>query len=1090
MLITADEINHFLKIAGNENTFLGKKYFEQGKVKIIDFVYSSDENYTAKVIVTDSDEGILEVNKTKGILKFNCNCSVEHETCKHVIAVLFDMYINSDKYLLFKKVEEKQTPQSALKSYLNSQDNLSSYTPKFIDYYEEIDSMNNIQNQSVNIVPILNLGVSDLEVSFKIGKTRMFVLRDLYEFAESMNKSTVIKYGKEFEFRNIIENYKESSKELASFISKKALEYDSVLNMTSYYTTFGKKYKAAFSLKYAALDEFFDIVKDSYNKVEVKDNSYEYTEIKLIDEDPLLKFEITENAKDEISVMHQTDKYKVFYGQEYVYIAYKEYLYRCSMDFKQKVLPLIEEFIELKKNTINIPKSRSTSFCEYVIPSLQDLSRVIVDEELISKHKAEKLITKIYLDIDNKNNIVSQVKFCYLDVEFNPFNLDDNVICNRNSIEERKVTNLLSKYNFVIDPKEKNLYLNKEDDIYNFLREGINIFMQKFEVLVTDKLKNKQIISSKNISLGVRVKNDLLELDIENFDFDKNEINDILKTYRVKKKYYRLKDGSFLNLESSGIEALLNIADSLNISEKEFAKGKIEVQKYRAIYLDNLVKTDNNIIIKKDDNFKQIIRDINNVVDMSFEVPKLIEPILRPYQITGFNWLKTLEKYGFGGILADDMGLGKTIQIISLLIDAKNDSSNTSIVVCPSSLYINWQKEINKFAPNIKVLVISGNMEDREKLIGKINDYDVIITSYDLLKRDIKKYEDIVFKYVIADEAQYIKNNNTKNAIALKELKSKVRFALTGTPMENSLSELWSIFDFVMPGYLFSYKKFKAEFESSIVKDDDKDAMKKLQRIVQPFILRRIKKDVLKELPDKTETLMYSNMTEEQEKIYLSYLEKARLEVNNEIKNNGFENSQIKILSLITRLRQLCCHPSLFIENYVGESAKLDQCIELIESATGSGHKILLFSQFTSMLDIIRENLDRLKLKYFVLTGQTKAELRVEMVEEFNKSSDVKIFLISLKAGGTGLNLTGADMVIHYDPWWNLSVQNQATDRAHRIGQKNNVQVFKLITQNSIEEKIQKLQDKKMNLTNSVIKVGETFINKMSKEDILDLFER
>ena len=435
------------------------------------------------------------------------------------------------------------------------------------------------------------------------------------------------------------------------------------------------------------------------------------------------------------------------------------------------------------------------------------------------------------------------------------------------------------------------------------------------------------------------------------------------------------------------------------------------------------------------------------------------------------------------------MGLGKTIQIIALLIDEKNRTGKTSLVVCPSSLYINWKKEINKFAPEMNILVVSGSAEQRERLIKTVNKYDAVITSYDLLKRDVEKYANYTFKYIIADEAQYIKNNNTKNAKALKKLKSEVRFALTGTPIENSLAELWSIFDFIMPGYLFNYKKFKEDYETPIIKDTDMQVAEKLQKLVAPFILRRIKSEVLKELPDKTETVMYSEMDNTQEKLYKAYLASSKKEINEEIEENGFEKSKFKILSIITRLRQICCHPSLFVSEYDGDSAKLNQCMEIIEGAIAAGHKILLFSGFTSMFDIITKELEKRGIEYSILTGQTKVDTRIEMVDEFNRDKNIKVFLISLKAGGTGLNLTGADIVIHYDPWWNLSAQNQATDRAYRIGQKNNVQVFKLITSGSIEEKIQKLQERKMNLSDSIIKSGETFINKMSKEDIIELFE-
>ena len=375
--------------------------------------------------------------------------------------------------------------------------------------------------------------------------------------------------------------------------------------------------------------------------------------------------------------------------------------------------------------------------------------------------------------------------------------------------------------------------------------------------------------------------------------------------------------------------------------------------------------------------------------------------------------------------------------------------------------------------------------------IESIRDYNLVITSYDLLKRDIESYKlaNYDFKYIIADEAQYIKNNNTQNAKAIKEINSETRFALTGTPIENSLSELWSIFDFIMPGYLYSYKKFKDVYETQIIRDNDGWAIEKLKMQIEPFILRRTKKQVLTELPDKTITVLNNEMQDEQLKLYMSFLSNARDEVKNEIKNNGFDKSQIKILALLMRLRQICCHPSLFISNYEGESSKLNQCIELLKDAISSGHKILLFSGYSSMLEIIEKELKKESIQYFKLTGQTNVGDRIKLVEEFNNNDEVKVFLISLKAGGTGLNLIGADMVIHYDPWWNLSAENQATDRTYRIGQKKNVQVYKLITKDSIEERIYELQERKANLAKTMLSTETTFINKLSKEDIMSLFE-
>ena len=437
-------------------------------------------------------------------------------------------------------------------------------------------------------------------------------------------------------------------------------------------------------------------------------------------------------------------------------------------------------------------------------------------------------------------------------------------------------------------------------------------------------------------------------------------------------------------------------------------------------------------------------------------------------------------------------GFGKTLQLITLLllyVEAQ-ENPKASIVVCPSSLALNWENEMKKFAPSLKTMVIHGNAKEREKQLKQIPKYHVVVTSYDLLKRDKEIYEELgyEFQYIIADEAQYIKNNNTQNAKAIKVIQAKTRYALTGTPIENSLSELWSIFDFIMPGYLFHYHKFKQMYETPIVKDQDEIAMKKLKMLIEPFILRRVKKEVLTELPDKTISVLNNEMQEEQLKIYLSYLANAKQEAMQELQQNGVEKSQIKILALLMRLRQICCHPGLFIDNYKGESSKLNQCIEIVKDAVSAGHKILLFSGYTGMFPFIEKALQKEAISYFKLTGQTKVGERIGMVEEFNQNEEIKVFLISLKAGGTGLNLIGADMVIHYDPWWNLSAENQATDRTYRIGQKKNVQVYKLITKNSIEERIYELQQRKAKLIDSMLSTNQTFINKLSKEEIMQLF--
>ena len=585
-------------------------------------------------------------------------------------------------------------------------------------------------------------------------------------------------------------------------------------------------------------------------------------------------------------------------------------------------------------------------------------------------------------------------------------------------------------------------------------------------------------------------------MDLSKFNVNKDEIKGIMEQYRLKKKYYRLKDGSFLSLEDNkNIEFIDKLITGMDVDYKELKEGTIKLPVYRSLYLNKILKEINSTEIIKDSNYKEMVKKTikeDSVEDI--KIPESLDKTLRYYQKTGFRWLKVLDNYSFGGILADDMGLGKTIQILSVLIDylenTEDKEKRASIVISPSSLTLNWENEIKKFTNKVKTLVIRGNINERKRKIENIENYDLVITSYDLLKRDVDLYKkkDYKFRFAIADEAQYLKNSNTQNAKAIKELKANTRYALTGTPIENSLSELWSIFDYIMPGYLFTYRKFKNLFEIPISRDNNENAMKKLRMLIEPFVLRRTKKEVLTELPEKTVTILSNEMEEEQEKIYLSYLADAKEEVANELQISDNGQSRIKILALLTRLRQICCHPSLFIDGYKGGSSKLEQCMEIVEDATNSGHKILLFSGYTSMFEILEKELKERNIKYFKLTGSTKIDERIELVDEFNENKDIKVFLISLKAGGTGLNLTGADMVIHYDPWWNASAENQATDRAYRIGQKNNVQVYKLITKNTIEEKIYELQQKKSELIDNVLDTRLSFINKLTKDEIMNLF--
>lgn len=746
------------------------------------------------------------------------------------------------------------------------------------------------------------------------------------------------------------------------------------------------------------------------------------------------------------------------------------------------------------KNEIELNEDEIKTFLYLILPNIKE--RIKIKNQLresIKKLKPNTLEPELYLDFDKDGNVIADLKFKYDQSIFNPLKTE-NIKINRNILQEAKILQKIRKSGFLLSEKNKNFVMNDNNLIYDFINDDISSYMKTFKIFTTENFNKKKIKSATKLTLGIKIQNNLLNISLENLDIKKEELKYILQKYKLKKKYHRLRDGTFLSLENNReVEFLENLLDGMDISYKELDNEFISLPINRSFYLEKLLKT-NNININTDEKFTNIVNNINLIKNTNIaKVPDKLEAKLRDYQLIGYKWLKILDSYKFGGILADDMGLGKTLQILAVILDyvENNKEHKASIIITPSSLALNWKSEIEKFAPTIKAMVISGTAKEREDKIKDIENYDIVITSYELLKRDIAIYSKLEyeFKFIVADEAQYIKNNNTQNARAIKVLKGQTRYALTGTPIENSLNELWSIFDFIMPGYLFTYKKFKTRFELPIIRQEDKEAFKKLKMIVQPFILRRTKEEVLKELPNKTTIVLNNEMTEEQNKIYLTFLTKARDELEDEIENKGFENSRIKILSLITRLRQICCHPSLFIANYNQESGKLIQCLELIKDGINSGHKILLFSGYTSMFKLIENIIKKENINYSKLTGSTKVSERLKLINEFNKDPEKKLFLISLKAGGTGINLTSADMVIHYDPWWNVAVENQATDRTHRIGQTKKVQVYKLITKNSIEEKIYELQKRKEKLIDNMLSTDVKFINNLTKEDILSLFE-
>ncbi|QSX05217.1 SNF2 helicase associated domain-containing protein [Sedimentibacter sp. zth1] len=1036
----------------------------------------------AKVKNQDLDNQIVEIkiDMHGDIIKYGCGCQnhLQHKYtfCKHIIAVLLFLYNNN------KSADIRNKPLYNLieSDYIN-----------LVKLYEEKLSNKSYidnNNSTISLIPkIYTNSQGFLELSFNISKDdKAYVVKDVFALAENIKSSSSYRYGKSFVINHNIDNFDELSKSLAKFIVNLCYDY---LDMYGYNTE-NIPSKKNIKIPNSQLDLLFDLLE---NKSVIFIHNNESNKIKFLNQNPVVNFYLEKNSK--------TNKYdfcienffenKIFIYKflNKAYIIHDEFFYKCDSTFIDNVLPAIEKIKATNNLSIPILQDNLSKFYSTVLSTLNKFTSVRIPEDISDMLIINPLVAKIYLDTNTSNAIILDYVFNYDNVDINPFveNIKKNTkeIIIRDLKGELNITSFIKNCGFV--QKNKKYILTNENSIYNFVTDGVNKLIKMCEVNVSESFGKIKVKTPKTISMGVKLANNLIELDLNNLEFSLSDLKNILSQYKVKKKYFRLKDGSFLNLDDDYFDTIQSLSDDLDIINSKHDDNTVLLPKFRSINIEDLLSKNEIINAHKNSDFVNIVKNLGAHKDFDFEIPNSLENILRNYQKTGFKWLKTLAFYGLGGILADDMGLGKTLQIIALLLSEKNNNL-PSIVVCPTSLIYNWINEVDKFAPEISTIAIVGAKSQRVELLKNIEGINLIITSYDLLKRDINIYKDFDFNYCILDEAQYIKNSYTLNAESVKCIKSNVRFALTGTPIENSLSDLWSIFDFIMPNFLLSYNNFKNKYETPIIKNNDINTLDKLHSIIEPFILRRLKRDVLKDLPDKMEISSYTKMEDKQRKLYMAEVVKINKEYNLEINTQGFEKSQIKILSMLTRLRQICCHPSLYIDNYNGESAKLNLCMQIVTDSIQSNHKILIFSQFTSMLDIIAENLKLKNIPYFLLTGSTKAKTRMELIDKFN-INNTPIFLISLKAGGTGLNLTGADIVIHFDPWWNNSAQNQATDRAHRIGQKNKVQVFKLITKDTIEEKIERLQNRKQNLVDSVITEKEILFNSLTKEEIQSLFD-
>jgi len=795
---------------------------------------------------------------------------------------------------------------------------------------------------------------------------------------------------------------------------------------------------------------------------------------------------INDNFSVDVSMNKDGNDLKIFLNNkvdplvtDFSYVFQDEELYKLTNE--QKL------FLKQTRRTesLIVEEKDIKTFDKNVFPHLNKISKKIkLAEDLEEKYKFVKPDIQLYFDYSNGINC--KIIALYNDIEINLLeNIETEFI--RDYLEENKAKNYVETLGFVLHEKKPLYVMEDDNDIINFI-ENIISEIKDYKVFVTNTLKEVNYIKrptvSANISLG---KNELLACDFNIEGVLDEELYQILESINIKKKYHKLKNGSYINLDDNAeLEQFSSLIQALDIDYKTLKNNKnIVIPKYKALYISS--RSDE--FLTTDTEFLEFVDNFKQARNKKLQVYKPENAILRDYQIKGINWLQNIVNYGFGGILADEMGLGKTLQTIMFVKSRLEEDRNREIlIVSPTSLIYNWESEFLKFAPDIKVKVIAEVRPKREKIFEELHNYEVFITSYGLLREDLDKYKEVKYDTFVIDEAQAIKNVNALITQSVKQIVATNKIALTGTPIENSISELYSIFDFIMPGYFGSVTNFNKKYGKLLNESDD--LKQSFHSLVNPFILRRKKVDVLKELPDKIERNIVVDLGNIQKKYYLMEVKKVNDQLKNSVSEGTFSKNKMLILQSLTRLRQICISPSLYVENYEGENAKIEALIETVSNAILENHKILIFSQFTSALSLIKKEFLERNIDYYYLDGSTKAMDRIRLVNEFNESNNVSVFLISLKAGGNGLNLTSADIVMHLDPWWNPAVENQATDRAHRIGQKNVVEVIKFIAKGTIEEKILKLQGMKKELSEFVVDGKEntdTVLTKLTEKDILYL---
>ncbi|WP_415337747.1 DEAD/DEAH box helicase [Clostridium perfringens] len=1036
-------------------------YVKDVKGKSIDGIYhiygsvlNDDKNW-------DYNTHIKINMKNSDIRGTNCSCEtfkenskhIKNYVCKHISAT------NDVFYSLAKKKMQKNKLKSNNKPKLVKEKN-----------EEHKGKEKRFLSLDINIKHMVKEGITLFNCEFRIGTGNLIL--DLKDFLYKNSLKKPLKFNDGFTYNPLKDEFLDEDKRVLQFVA-------SHKDMVS-----GRYLR----LKQNNLKDFLKLI-DEKKKINFNFNSINY-EVKVKKENVPVALTLKEGKEGFVLSHHK--KFPVLLNNLGDVMFFDRNLYLPRKRQLEYYIPIHKLF--LKNNTITYKKSLEN--LRSLLEELKNISKNIFLDENVRVFK-EKLMKTTFNLYKTEGKIYCNVKidYCGYIIDLIRDEKDNSFL--RDLKSEKYIEFQLERFKF-IKREEDFCFIGNKEEMYELFSKGIKRLRELGEVLLSEELKEFKVLDSSLISSELKELSNFYKLKFDFGDFELRELRESVEAMKRGDRFYRTKK-VYLDLEDPGIVNFLNLLEDLGL--ENIKDNEVYIDKSKVLYIQEKLKDRNLSFIKGGNVLQEIVGKLLNKEFKRKLLPKALNAELRPYQKEGFKWINEITDLGFGGVLADDMGLGKTLQIIAFLLSQKKSKS---IVVVPTSVIYNWMDEFEKFAPSIRVGLVHGSKSKRDKVLRdfkrglgiKIEEenlkeksyekYDVLLTTYGTLKNDEKAYENLSFDYCIIDEAQNIKNPSAQATLSVKNIKSRCNIALTGTPIENNLMELWSIFDFVMPGYLFTKERFRERFIL------DESNLSELKSLITPFILRRLKEDVLSELPEKLEKKYLVEMKGKQKQLYSFYVKAIKNQLNENKSSEKSGRDKINLFAYLTKLREICLDPSLVVPDYTGESSKLTVVKEIVKDASESGKKILLFSQFTSVLQKIEEDFKKEDISYLYLDGGTSAKDRVERVKKFNEDSNIKVFLISLKAGGVGLNLTSASVVIHFDPWWNPAVEDQATDRAHRFGQENKVEVIKLVAKDTIEEKIVLMQEDKRELIQSLMD-GKTMdgkgLKRLTEEEISKLFE-